>query len=250
VERLPAMQYVTVKDGCLTMEIKGSVALVTGANRGIGLAFARALLSRGAAKVYAGVRRPEDFNEPGLEPLLLDVTKHQHIEAAAAKASDASIVINNAGIQAGPQLLQGPFDGARLEMEVNYLGPWAMSRAFAPVLAANGGGVLVNMLSAASWRANNRFPGYAASKAAEWSLTNALRIGLREQGTVVIGVYVSYVDTDATRRLDVPKVSPAQVAEKTMDGIIRDDPEVLVDENTQRIRSLLSGPLDLLYPSA
>jgi NAD(P)-dependent dehydrogenase (short-subunit alcohol dehydrogenase family) len=231
------------------MEIKGSVALVTGANRGIGLAFARALLSRGAAKVYAGVRRPEDFNEPGLEPLLLDVTNHQHIEAAAAKASDANIVINNAGIQAGPQLLQGPFDGARLEMEVNYLGPWAMSRAFAPVLAANGGGVLVNMLSAASWRANNRFPGYAASKAAEWSLTNALRIGLREQGTVVIGVYVSYVDTDATRRLDVPKVSPAQVAEKTMEGIIRDDPEVLVDENTQRIRSLLSGPLDLLYPA-
>jgi NAD(P)-dependent dehydrogenase (short-subunit alcohol dehydrogenase family) len=231
------------------MEIKGSVALVTGANRGIGLAFARALLSRGAAKVYAGVRLPEDFNEPGLEPLLLDVTNHQHIEAAAAKASDANIVINNAGIQAGPQLLQGPFDGARLEMEVNYLGPWAMSRAFAPVLAANGGGVLVNMLSAASWRANNRFPGYAASKAAEWSLTNALRIGLREQGTVVIGVYVSYVDTDATRRLDVPKVSPAQVAEKTMEGIIRDDPEVLVDENTQRIRSLLSGPLDLLYPA-
>ena len=140
-------------------------------------------------------------------------------------------------------------DGARLEMEVNYLGPWAMSRAFAPVLAANGGGVLVNMLSAASWRANNRFPGYAASKAAEWSLTNALRVGLREQGTVVIGVYVSYVDTDATRRLDVPKVSTAEVAEKTMDAIIRNDPEVLVDETAQRIRSLLSGPLDLLYPT-
>ncbi len=231
------------------MEIEGSVALVTGANRGIGLAFARALLSRGAAKVYAGVRRPEDFNEPGLEPLLLDVTNHQHIEAAAAKASDASIVINNVGIQAGPQLLQGSLDGARLEMEVNYLAPWAISRAFAPVLAANGGGVLVNMLSAASWRANDRFPGYAASKAAEWSLTNALRVGLREQGTMVVGVYVSYVDTDATRRLDVPKVSASEVAEKTMDAIIRDDPEVLVDETAERVRSLLSGPLGLLYPT-
>ena len=231
------------------MEIEGSVALVTGANRGIGLAFARALLSRGAAKVYAGVRRPEDFNEPGLEPLLLDVTNHQHIEAAAAKASDASIVINNVGIQAGPQLLQGSLDGARLEMEVNYLAPWAISRAFAPVLAANGGGVLVNMLSAASWRANDRFPGYAASKAAEWSLTNALRVGLREQGTMVVGVYVSYVDTDATRRLDVPKVSASEVAEKTMDAIIRDDPEVLVDETAERVRSLLSGPLGLPYPT-
>src|ERR1700677_2270960 len=230
------------------MEIEGSVALVTGASRGIGLAFARALLSRGAAKVYAGVRRPEDFDEPGLEPLRLDITNTQQIEAAAARASDASIVINNAGIIAGPRLLSGSLDGARQELEVNYLGTWAMSRAFAPVLAANGGGVLVNMLSAASWRANDRLPGYAASKAAEWSLTNALRLGLRGQGTAVVGEYVGYVDTDATKSLDVPKVTAAEVAEKTMDAIIRNDPEVLVDQAAQRVRSLLSGPLDLLYP--
>ena len=231
------------------MEIEGSVALVTGANRGIGLAFARALLSRGAAKVYAGTRQPEDLKEPGLEPLLLDVTNQQHIEAAAAKASDANIVINNAGIQAGPPLLHGSLDGARLEMEVNYLAPWALSRAFAPVLAANGGGVLVNMLSVASWRANNRFPGYAASKAAEWSLTNALRLGLRDQGTVVIAVHVGFVDTDATKAIDVPKVTAAEVADKTMAGILRNDPEVLVDEAARRVRSLLSGSLDLLYPT-
>jgi len=104
------------------------------------------------------------------------------------------------------------------------------------------------MLSAASWRANNKFPGYAASKAAEWSLTNALRIGLREQGTAVVAVHVGYVDTDATSGLDVPKVSTAEVAQKTMDAIIRNDPEVLVDETAQRVRSLLSGPLDSLYP--
>ncbi len=231
------------------MEIEGSVALVTGASRGIGLAFARALLSRGAARVYAGVRRPEDFHEPGVEPLLLDVTNHQHIEAAAARACDASIVINNAGIIAGPELLHGSLDGARREMEVNYLAPWALSRAFAPVLAANGGGVLVNVLSAASWRANIRLPGYAASKAAEWSLTNALRIGPREQGTVVVAVHVGYVDTDATKGLDVPKVSTAEVAEKTMDAIVRNDSEVLVDEAAKRVRSLLSGPLDLMYPA-
>lgn len=230
------------------MEIEGSVALVTGANRGIGLAFVRALLSRGAAKVYAAVRQPADFNEPGVEPLLLDVTNHQHIEAAAAKASDTSILINNAGIQAGPPLLQGPLDGARLEMEVNYLAPWAMSRAFAPVLAANGGGVLVNMLSVASWRANNRFPGYAASKSAEWSLTNALRVALRGQGTVVVGVHVGYVDTDATKGIDVPKVTTAEVAEETMEGITRNAPEVLVGETAHKVRSLLSGPLDLMYP--
>jgi NAD(P)-dependent dehydrogenase (short-subunit alcohol dehydrogenase family) len=231
------------------MKIGGSVALVTGASRGIGLAFGRALLYRGAARVYAGVRQPEEFDEPGLEPLLLDVTNPQHIEAAAEKASDASIVINNAGQIVGPQLLEGSLDGARRMMEVNYLAPWALSRAFAPVLAANGGGVLVNMLSVSSWKASDGLPGYAASKAAEWSLTNALRIGLREQGTMVVAVYAGYVDTDATKKLDVPKVSAAEVAEKTMDAIIRNDPEVLVDEAAKRVRSLLSGPLGLMYPT-
>jgi NAD(P)-dependent dehydrogenase (short-subunit alcohol dehydrogenase family) len=145
-------------------------------------------------------------------------------------------------------LLEGSLDGARQEMEVNYFAPWAMSRAFAPILAANGGGVLVNMLSAASWRTNARTAGYAASKAAEWSLTNALRLGLRAQGTMVIAVHVGYVDTDATRRLGVPKVPATQVADKTMDAILRGEPEALVDESARRVRSMLSGPLELLYP--
>jgi NAD(P)-dependent dehydrogenase (short-subunit alcohol dehydrogenase family) len=232
------------------MKIEGSVALVTGANRGIGLAFSRALLARGAAKVYAGVRRSEDFQEPGLESLRLDVTDHDQIAAAAATASDVTIVINNAGIQAGPGLLDGSLEGARRELEVNYLGAWAVSRTFAPVLAANGGGALVNMLSVASWRANSRFPGYAASKAAEWSLTNALRIGLREQGTLVVGVHVGWVDTDATVGVDAPKVEPAEVAAKTMDAIMRDEPEVLVDDTARRVRAALSGPLEFLYPTA
>ncbi|WP_369386638.1 SDR family oxidoreductase [Streptomyces sp. CG1] len=232
------------------MEIKGSVALVTGANRGIGLAFTRALLARGAAKVYAGVRRPEDFNEPGAQAVRLDVTDPDQIAAAAATASDATIVINNAGIQAGPPLLEGSLDGARKELEVNYLGTWAVSRAFAPVLAANGGGALVNMLSVASWRANNRFPGYAASKAAQWSLTNSLRVALRDQGTLVVGVHVGYVDTDATVTVDAPKVEAVEVAAKTMDAVSHDEPEVLVDETARRVRAALSGPLELLYPTA
>ncbi|MEU6553340.1 SDR family oxidoreductase [Streptomyces sp. NPDC046915] len=231
------------------MEIEGSVALVTGANRGIGRAFTRALLARGAAKVYAGVRRPEDFEESGLEALRLDVTDPEQIAAAARAATDATIVINNAGIQAGPGLLEGSLEGARQELEVNYLGTWAVSRAFAPVLAANGGGALVNMLSVASWRANNRFPGYAASKAAQWSLTNALRVGLREQGTLVVGVHVGYVDTDATAGVDAPKVEAAEVAARTMEAISGDEPEVLVDETTRRVRAALSGPLELLYPT-
>ncbi|MFD4507239.1 SDR family oxidoreductase [Streptomyces sp. NPDC058457] len=232
------------------MKIEGSVALVTGANRGIGLAFCRALLARGAAKVYAGVRRPEDFTGPGIEPLRLDVTDPEQIAAAARTASDATIVINNAGIQAGPGLLEGSLDGARQELEVNYLGTWAVSRAFAPVLAANGGGALVNMLSVASWRSTKRFPSYAASKAAQWSVTNALRVALREQGTLVVGVHVGWVDTDATVAVDEPKTDAAEVAAQTMDAIARDEPEVLVDETARRVRAALSGPLDLLYPTA
>ncbi|MFK0286091.1 SDR family oxidoreductase [Streptomyces sp. NPDC090499] len=231
------------------MKIEGSVALVTGANRGIGLAFCRALLARGAAKVYAGVRRPESFTEPGPVPLRLDVTDPGQIEAAARTACDASIVINNAGIQAGPPLLEGSLEGARQELEVNYLGTWAVSRAFAPVLAANGGGALVNMLSVASWRSTWRFPSYAASKAAQWSVTNALRVALREQGTLVVGVHVGWVDTDATANVDEPKTDAAEVAAQTMDAITRDEPEVLVDETARRVRAALSGPLDLLYPT-
>ena len=155
-------------------------------------------------------------------------------------------MINNAGIIAG-HAAERSLEGARREMEVNYFAPWAVSRAFAPVLAANGGGALVNMLSAASWRTNTRTPGYAASKATEWSLTNALRLGLRDQGTQVFAVHVGYVDTDATERLDVPKV--ARRGSREDHG--RDHPrrpEVLVDEAARHVRSLLSGPLDQMYP--
>ncbi|MEU1197409.1 SDR family oxidoreductase [Streptomyces sp. NPDC005813] len=229
------------------MEIKGSAALVTGANRGIGSAFARALLAHGAAKVYAGVRDPETVQDPALTPLQLDVTDEEQVAAAAREADDVSIVINNAGIAAGPSLLEGSLDGARREMEVNYLGTWAVSRAFAPVLAAHGGGALVNMLSVASWVANRRLPSYAASKSAQWSLTNAFRMALREQGTLVIGVHAGYVDTDLASSIDAPKIRASDVAEQTMAALLADEPEVLVDEATRQVRAALSGELDTLY---
>lgn len=134
------------------MEIKGSVALVTGANRGIGRAFARALIGHGAAKVYAGVRDLASVADRDITPLRLDVTKPEQIAEAAAVAGDVTIVINNAGSAgAGTTLLEGSFDHARQAMEVNCFGTWAVSRAFAPILAGNGGGALVNMLSLASW---------------------------------------------------------------------------------------------------
>jgi len=224
------------------MEVKESVALVTGANRGIGHAFVRALVDHGAAKVYAGVRDPATVADRDVTPLQLDVTRPAEITAAAAVADDVTIVINNAGVGGtGTQLLEGSFDGAHRAMEVNYFGTWAMSRAFAPILARNGGGALVNMLSVASWIGEPQLAGYAASKAAQWSLTQSLRQALRDQGTLVVGVHAGFVETDLSARIDAPKINPASVAEQTMQALADNSTEVLADERTRQVKAGLSN---------
>lgn len=220
------------------MEIKDSVALVTGANRGIGHAFVRALVDHGAAKVYAGVRDVTTVVDPDVTPLRLDVTNPAEITAATVAADDVIIVINNAAVDSeGTRLLDGGFDDARQAMEVNFFGTWAVSRAFAPVLARNGGGALVNMLSVASWIGAPALPGYAASKAAQWSLTQSLRQGLRDQGTLVIGVHAGFVDTDLSARFDAPKITPASVAEQTMQALADNATEVLADERSRQVKA-------------
>ncbi len=152
-------------------------------------------------------------------------------------------MINNAAVGGfDTELLTGSFDSAREAMDTNYFGTWAVSRAFAPVLARNGGGALVNMLSAASWASRPEYPGYAAAKAAQWSLTGALRQGLRDQGTLVVGVHAGFVETDLSSFTDAPKISPADVAEQTMDALENDRVEVLADERTRQIKHALSQP--------
>ncbi|MYV49739.1 SDR family oxidoreductase [Streptomyces sp. SID2888] len=225
------------------MDITGSVALVTGANRGIGRAFARALLDHGAAKVYAAARDPESVADADVTPLRLDITDPGEITAAVAAADDVTVVINNAGVGGwGTTLLEGGLDGARQAMEVNFFGTWAVSRAFAPVLARNGGGALVNMLSVASWAARPGWAGYAASKAAEWSLTNALREGLREQGTLVVAVHAGFVDTELSAWTDAPKITAAEVAEQTMNALAEGRGEVLADDRTREVKAALGRP--------
>ncbi|MZE70494.1 SDR family oxidoreductase [Streptomyces sp. SID5789] len=228
------------------MEIRGSVAIVTGANRGIGRAFVRALLGQGARKVYAAARNPDAVTDPDAVPLRLDVTDPNSVAAAAEIADDVSVVINNAGVGGpGTQLLTGSFDGARQAMDVNYFGTWAVARAFAPILARKGGGAVVNMLSLASWVGQPQFPGYAASKAAQWSLTDALRKGLHAQGTLVMGVHTGFVDTELSAWTDAPKISPQLVADLTMDALKHDRLEVLADEQTRAAKAALSAPVSM-----
>jgi NAD(P)-dependent dehydrogenase (short-subunit alcohol dehydrogenase family) len=202
------------------MKIEGSIALVTGANRGLGKAYVETLLAAGAAKVYAGARDISTILDPRVTPLRLDVTSPFDIAAAAEHCGDVNILINNAGIMlAHPMLSEGSEAAMRREMEVNVFGILGMVRAFAPVLAANGGGAIVNMLSVVSWFVFPFNATYCASKHAALAVTDAIRIQLKAQGTQVIGVHAGFIDTDMAATINEAKTSPRQVAERSLDGI-------------------------------
>ncbi len=228
------------------MDIDGSVALVTGANRGIGRHFASQLLERGAAKVYATARRPERVDLPGVEVLRLDITDPDSVAAAVAAAGDVTLLVNNAGISTGTNLL-GDLDKVRLEMETHYFGTLSVVRAFAPILAAAGGGAIVNVLSALSWFSYDGVNAYAAAKAAEWSLTNGVRLELAAQGTQVTGVHVGAVDTDLMAGYDGPKVDPAEVTRAALEGVQAGAFEVVVDDWSAMIKATLAGDPAAFY---
>ncbi|WP_439520652.1 SDR family oxidoreductase [Hydrogenophaga sp.] len=223
------------------MKLQNATLFITGANRGIGLAFAREALARGARKVYAGARDPSSVTLPGVEPVALDVNDDEQVAAAARRCGDVTLVINNAGIAAfGGFLADGGVESARRQMETNYFGPLRVTRAFAPVLAANGGGAVLNVLSVASWISSPTLAVYGASKSAAWSLTNGLRIDLRAQGTQVLGLHMGFVDTDMTQGIAMPKTSPLDVVRRAFDALEAGAEEVLGDELTQHVKRGLS----------
>lgn len=225
------------------MRIAGSTALVTGAGRGLGATLVEALLARGAATVYAAARDPRSVihQDPRVVPLRLDVTDPASIRDAVGRAGDVDLLINNAGIAGNGSLLSGDPERARAEMETNFWGPVTVLRAFAPVLARNGGGAAVNVLSVLSWLTAPATGSYSASKAAAWSLTGSARAELRGQGTRVVGVHLGYMDTDMVAALDVPKIAPADVARQTLDAIESGVEEVLADLPSERAKAALSG---------
>jgi NAD(P)-dependent dehydrogenase (short-subunit alcohol dehydrogenase family) len=228
------------------MKIRDSVAFVTGANRGLGLAFAQELLAAGARKIYAAARNPKSITLNGVERVRLDVTEPEAIAAAARKFTDVNLLINNAGISHWKGFLAPDgIETARSEMETNYFGPLLLSRAFTPILATNGGGAIVNVLSVLSWISVPSAGGYSASKSAAWSLTNWLRTALRGQGTQVVGVHAGPIDTDMAKDLTLPKVTPVDVVRQTLSAIEAGRDEVLADEWTRQAKAGLSDELGI-----
>lgn len=225
------------------MQIKDSVVFITGANRGLGLSFARAALAAGAKKVYGAARDASSVTLAGVTPIALDVTKPAQVEAAAKACGDVTLLVNNAGISRGGLLLGSAdaFEAARAEFETNFFGMWSVARAFAPVLKANGGGAMVNVLSALSWLSLPSSQTYSASKSAAWSLSNGLRDALREQGTQVTSLHVAFMETDMTAGITGDKASPDDVAALTLDGVEAGQFEVLADAVTRQLKQSLSS---------
>jgi NAD(P)-dependent dehydrogenase (short-subunit alcohol dehydrogenase family) len=233
------------------MKIENAVVLVTGANRGIGRAFARELLARGAGKVYAGARDPATVTQSGVQALRLDVNSREDVTAAAALAPDVTLIINNAGIaQTGGFLAADSEEVARRIFETNFFAMLRVSNAFAPILKANGGGALLNVLSIASWVNGGELAAYSASKSAAWSLTNALRNELAAQKTQVLGLHMAYVDTDLTRGFNVPKSSPEEIVKRALDGLESGVDEVLADELTLRVKLGMTAARPSYLPQA
>ncbi|GAA3646427.1 SDR family oxidoreductase [Microbacterium marinilacus] len=229
--------------------ITDQTALVTGSNRGIGRQFVLELLERGARKVYATARRVEtvDFDDERVVPLQLDLLDPATIAAAAENAPDVTLLINNAGVSTGTRLAVGDLDGVRREMDTHFWGTLRVIRAFSPVLARNGGGAIANVLSALSWFSTPGSGAYSAAKAAEWNMTNAMRLELAEQGTFVQGVLLGAADTDLSAGYDGAKIDPRDVPRKALDGLASGEIEVIVDDWTAMVKQSLAGDPSTFY---
>lgn len=238
----------------MNAQIAGTTALVTGANRGIGHALVQALLDRGARKVYAAARRPEQLEALArtsggrVVPIALDVTNSAQIRAAAQLAPDVTLLINNAGIVAqlgGDFADAGWIAAARDEFGVNVIGTLEVTQAFAPILQANGGGAVANISSVAGLVALPILTSYSASKAALHSITQATRAQLAPQGTFVAGVYPGPIDTDMSEKIPFEKASPESAAHAILDGLEAGEEEIFPDPMSRQL-----GEIYLKSPKA
>lgn len=230
--------------------VENVIALVTGANRGLGRKFAEELVARGA-KVYAGARNPDTVDIPGVVPIQLDITDPESVRRAADAAGDVTVLVNNAGVSTRAGLLDGSIEDIRLEMETHYFGTLAVTRAFAPIIERNiaengsGGaihGAILNVLSVLSWTHPPSSGAYSAAKAAGWAMTDAVRAELAPRGIHVAALHVGYMDTDMVSYIPADqKTDPGEVAAFALDGLFAGKPEILGDELTRSVKAQLSG---------
>lgn len=226
------------------MKINQQVALVTGAGRGIGREFVLELLERGARKVYVAVRDPENIHyaDDRVLPLRLDLLDSDTVEDAAKIAGDVTLLVNNAGVSTGASLISGELRDLHLEMDTHYWGTLGVIREFAPVLARNGGGAIVNILSALAWFSMSGAGGYAAAKAAAWNMTNAIRLELASQGTLVQSVLFGVARTEMmTEAYTGPAIDPREVPRQSLNGLETGAIEVIVDDTTAWVKAALAG---------
>jgi NAD(P)-dependent dehydrogenase (short-subunit alcohol dehydrogenase family) len=221
------------------MKIEGSVALVTGANRGLGKALVSALLEAGATKVYAAVRDEKNLarTDARVVPLLLDTTSPAQVAAAAKQASDVTLLVNNAGVLNSYSVLTATREQLEADFATNVHGTLGVVRAFVPVLARNGGGTtIVNVLSLSSLASVPTMAGYSASKAAAYSLTQALRAELRAKNIAVLAALPGPIDTDMVKAIALPKTSAADTARALLEGVARGEEEIFPDPMAQQMR--------------
>src|SRR5436190_1103684 len=223
------------------MRIEGSIAVVTGANRGLGRAFVEQLLARGAKRVYAGARDPSKLRTVAsssggrVVAVRIDLGDPASIAAAARTAKDVTLLINNAGALEFGSQLSADLAGIRRDFETNYFGTLQVTRAFLPALEANKNSAIVNVLAVVSLVSIPGLGGYSASKAAAHSLTLGLRGELSKRGISVHGVYPGPIDTDMTKRIDRPKASASEVASATLAGVEAGDSYILPEPMSSQV---------------
>ncbi len=230
------------------MQIQGATALVTGGTRGLGAGFTSALLEGGARRVYVAARHTVPSTDDRVTSIELDVTDADQVAAAAKQLSDVTVVINNAGsYHGGVSVLEAPVEDFRADLEANVFGVLNVSRAFAPVLAANGGGAFVNVHSLLSFMTAG--DGYSVSKAAAWGLTNAVRGLTAPDGTEVLGVHVGFMDTDMTRHITgVDKSNPDDIARAALRALEEGQTELFADQFSVMSKQAIGGdPAKLFF---
>ncbi len=215
------------------MKLESQVALVTGANRGIGRALVQALLKAGAKKVYATARSADKLaqlpSDPRLVGLQVDVSDAASVTALSAAAADVTLLINNAGVLDFGGVMEAPMTAFERNFSTNFYGTLGMSRAFAPVIEKNGGGAIVNLLTLVALASMPGLGVYNASKAAAWSLTQSMRANLASRKIEVYGVFPGAVDTDMLAGVDMPKTSPADIADAVMRGLLESREDIFPD---------------------